>query len=260
MGVLNVTPDSFSDGGRFNTLDAALCQAEAMVDAGADIIDIGGESTRPGSEAVGESEELRRVIPVIEALAARFQTPLSIDTSKPAVMQAAVEAGASMINDVYALRAEGALECAATLNVPICLMHMQGEPKTMQQQPNYREVVTEVADFLSERMRACEEAGISRQRLILDPGFGFGKRLQDNLALLNRLPQLASFKRPLLVGLSRKSMLGQITGREVEQRLAGSLTMAALALWQGANIIRVHDVAESVDLVKIVSALKMHHN
>ena len=256
MGILNVTPDSFSDGGRFDRPDAALRQAEAMAQAGADILDIGGESTRPGAAAVGAEEELARVIPVIEAIRARLDVPVSIDTSKPEVMREAVVAGAGMINDVAALEAPGALDAAAACGVPVCLMHMQGTPRTMQADPQYDDVVTDIKAYLAARVAACVAAGIARERLVLDPGFGFGKRLEHNLQLLAHLNQLADTGLPLLVGISRKSMLGQITGRDVGGRLAASLAAAMLALDRGAKILRVHDVAETVDAVRLWKAVQ----
>ncbi len=255
MGILNVTPDSFSDGGRFLALEAALDQARAMAAAGAAVIDVGGESTRPGAAPVSEAEELERVIPVIEVLHREIDLPISVDTSKPAVMREAVRAGAGLINDVNALRAPGALETAAEAGVPVCLMHMQGEPRTMQQNPSYRDVVAEVRDFLAERIAACEAAGISAECLLVDPGFGFGKTLDHNLTLLRRLQELTSLGRPLLVGLSRKSMLGTLTGRPVEQRQAASVAAAVLAAERGAAIIRVHDVAETVDALAVTRAV-----
>ncbi len=256
MGILNVTPDSFSDGGRFDRLDSALRHAVSMYEAGADIIDIGGESTRPGAEPVSEAEELERVIPVIEAIRRHLEVPVSIDTSKPAVMRAAVAAGADLINDVNALRAEGAVAAAAEAGVPVCLMHMRGEPRTMQQAPRYADVVGEVKAFLLERAALCEAAGIPREAIVLDPGFGFGKTLEHNLALLRGLPALCASGYPVLAGISRKSMLGQITGREVGQRLAGSLAAAVLALEGGARILRVHDVAETRDVLEVWQAVR----
>ena len=256
MGILNVTPDSFSDGGRFDRLDGALRHAEQMLAEGADLLDIGGESTRPGARAVGEQEEIDRVVPVIEAISARFAAPISIDTSKPGVMRAAVAAGAGLINDVNALRAEGALQAASELGVPVCLMHMQGEPRTMQHDPQYEDVLAEVAAFLRERAAACEAAGVARDGILLDPGFGFGKTLEHNLALLRGLPDLVGTGYPLLVGVSRKSMIGAITGRDVGQRLAGSLAVALMALQAGAKILRVHDVAETVDVLKMWQAVE----
>ena len=256
MGILNVTPDSFSDGGAHLALDAARTHARDMVAAGADLIDIGGESTRPGAAAVSVQEELDRVIPVIEALHAEVGVPLSIDTSKPEVMRAAVSAGAGLINDVRALRAPGALATAAGLAVPVCLMHMQGEPRTMQSAPVYADVVAEVVDFLAARVAACEAASIARGRILVDPGFGFGKTLAHNLALLAGLDRLTALGLPLLVGVSRKSMLGAITGRAVSARLAAGLAAAVLALERGALILRVHDVAETADAVAVVNAVR----
>lgn len=256
MGVLNVTPDSFSDGGRFDRPSDALDRALRMVDEGAGLIDIGGESTRPGAEPVSEEEELRRVVPIIEALAARSPVPISIDTSKPAVMRAAVQAGASLINDVCALQDPGALETAAASRVAVCLMHMQGEPRTMQREPHYEDVVAEVRAFLDARVTACLGAGIDTNRLLLDPGIGFGKRLQHNLALLAAIPDLAVHERPILIGASRKSMFGTLLGRPVEDRLAGGLAVAAASVLAGAKVIRTHDVRPTVDAVKVGVALK----
>jgi dihydropteroate synthase len=257
MGILNVTPDSFSDGGRWLDPGRALDHALAMVAAGADIIDIGGESTRPGAAPVDEESELGRIVPLIERLAPQLPVPISIDSSKPRVMQAAVAAGASMINDVMALRQPGALAMAAALQVPVCLMHMQGEPRTMQQAPTYHNVVSEVAGFLQQRATAAIAAGIDRQQIILDPGFGFGKRLEDNLVLCHHLPRLNRLGYPLLVGMSRKSMIAGVLSRAVDERLAASLALASLAAWQGAAIIRVHDVAESVDAVRMMTAVRV---
>lgn len=256
MGILNITPDSFSDGGRFIDSAQALDHAQRMIEAGAGIIDIGGESTRPGAAEVSAEEELRRVVPVIEALADRFSVPISIDTSKPAVMTAAVEAGATLINDVRALREPGALEAAARTNAAVCLMHMQGQPRTMQLEPHYDDVVAEVKTFLLERAAACEAAGIAADRLVIDPGIGFGKRLQHNLALLAHLRALAEPGLPVLVGVSRKSMFQELLGRRVNQRLAGGIAMATAAVLAGAAILRVHDVAETVDAVKVARALR----
>ncbi len=256
MGILNVTPDSFSDGGRFIDSSQALDHAQRLLEAGAGIIDVGGESTRPGAADVSEEEELRRVIPVIDALANRFSVPISVDTSKPAVMTAAVEAGATIIDDVRALREPGALEAAARTDAAVCLMHMQGQPRSMQLEPHYDDVVAEVKAFLLERAAACEAAGIARDRIVLDPGIGFGKQLQHNLALLAHLPALAEPGLPLLVGVSRKSMFQALLGRRVEQRLAGGLAVATAAVLDGAAILRVHDVAETVDAVKVAVALK----
>lgn len=255
MGILNVTPDSFSDGGRFSTLDKAIDKARAMVAEGAAIIDVGGESTRPGAVAVDLEEELRRVIPVIEVLARELPIPLSIDTSKPAVMTAAVAAGAGCINDVNALRAPGALDAARAAGVPVCLMHMQGYPRIMQQQPEYQDVVTEVLAFLQERISACEEAGISLSNIIIDPGFGFGKTLEHNLILFRNLHKFSYLSVPLLVGISRKSMLSAIAGGTVDQRLPGSLAAAVLAMQAGAKLLRVHDVGATVNALKVAQAL-----
>lgn len=255
MGVLNVTPDSFSDGGDFFGADAALRRAEQMVGEGAAVVDVGGESTRPGAAAVSAADELRRVVPVIEALARRLPVPISVDTSKPEVMRAAADAGATLINDVRALREPGALAAAVALGLPVCLMHMQGEPRTMQEAPTYTDVVAEVGAFLEARVAACRAAGLAQERLIVDPGFGFGKRLAHNLALLARLPELARLGPPLLVGISRKSMLGALTGRGVDERLPASLAAAVIAARGGARILRVHDVAATVDALKVVAAV-----
>jgi dihydropteroate synthase len=254
MGVLNVTPDSFSDGGAWTEPGSALQYAREMAEAGASIIDVGGESTRPGSKAVSEAEEIRRVIPIIEAI--RGSTPaISVDTSKPAVMAAAVAAGATMINDVMALRAPGALDTAAGLGVRVCLMHMQGDPRTMQTAPRYDDVVAEVEAFLLERAAACLSAGIARESIVLDPGFGFGKTLEHNLTLVRALPRLAGHGYCLLAGLSRKSMLATITGRDVDERLAGSLALALVAAQGGASILRVHDVGETLDVLRVLETV-----
>jgi dihydropteroate synthase len=255
MGVLNVTPDSFSDGGRFVHIDDALRQAGDMVAEGAAIIDIGGESTRPGAAAVPLEQELARVLPVIERLAAAFDVPISIDTSKPEVMRAAVNAGAGMINDVTALSAPGAIAAAAESAVPVCLMHMQGEPRTMQQAPQYDDVVADIMRYLSDRVAACEAGGIAHNRLLVDPGFGFGKTKAHNLAVLNGLATFERLGLPLLVGLSRKSMLGAVTGRTVEERLAASVAAALMAVERGARIVRVHDVAATVDALALWQAV-----
>jgi dihydropteroate synthase len=254
MGVLNVTPDSFSDGGRFADADAAVAAAERMAADGAALVDVGGESTRPGSAPVDEAEELRRVMPVIERLAGRLPIPVSIDTRKPGVMRRAVEAGASLVNDVGALRAPGAIEAVAGSGAAVCLMHMQGEPGTMQDAPRYANVVTEVREFLRRRVAACEAAGIGRARIAVDPGFGFGKSLEHNLALLAGLPAIAADGLPLLVGLSRKRMIGALTGRGDGERLAGSLAAAVVAAQNGARIVRAHDVRETVDALRVVAA------
>ena len=256
MGILNVTPDSFSDGGRFRQRDAALRHAAAMVAAGAGLIDVGGESTRPGALQVSSDEELQRVAPVVEAIAAELDVIISVDTSCPQVMRESARLGAGLINDVRSLRREGALQAAAQSGLPVCLMHMQGEPETMQKNPHYDDLLAEVQAFFAERMAACAAAGIAAERIILDPGFGFAKNLQHNLSLFKHLQVLHGFARPLLVGVSRKSMIGQTLGREVDQRLAGGLALAALALAKGARILRVHDVAETVDVVRMLAAVE----
>ncbi|WP_028007613.1 dihydropteroate synthase [Solimonas flava] len=255
MGILNVTPDSFSDGGRHRTVGAALQRAREMIGEGAGIIDVGGESTRPGSAAVGESEEIDRVVPVVEAIRRELDVVISIDTMKPAVMRAACAAGAELINDVYALQAPGALDVAREAGAAVCLMHMQGQPKTMQQAPHYDDVLAEVRDFLAERVAACEQAGIPRSRLCVDPGIGFGKRLEHNLALLARVDALAAGL-PVLIGVSRKTMFGELLGRPVGERLPGALAVAAIAVWQGAAIVRVHDVRATADAIRVAQALR----
>ncbi|WP_339516244.1 dihydropteroate synthase [Pseudomonas sp. RL_15y_Pfl2_60] len=255
MGILNVTPDSFSDGGRFSQRDAALRHAEAMLRAGATLIDIGGESTRPGAQAVSADQELERVAPVIEAVAAELDVIISVDTSTPQVMIEAGRLGAGLINDVRSLQREGALAAAAATGLPVCLMHMRGEPTTMQQNPQYPDVVAEVEGFLLERMAACAAAGIATDKLMLDPGFGFAKTLEHNLSLFKRLESLHALGRPLLVGVSRKSMIGRVLGHEVDGRLHGSLALAALAVAKGAHILRVHDVPETVDVVRMITAV-----
>lgn len=256
MGVLNVTLDSFSDGGRFADLDAALVQARAMVGAGAAIIDIGGESTRPGAQPVSLQQELDRVIPVIERLRAQCDVVISVDTMKPEVMLAAVRAGAGLVNDVLGLRAEGAVQAVAASGAAVCIMHMQGEPRTMQQDPHYADVVAEVGAFLQQRANECLANGIAKERICIDPGFGFGKTLQHNLVLLAQLPQLAATGYPVLAGLSRKSMLAALTGRAVHDRLAGSLALATAAVLGGARIVRAHDVAETCDAVRVAEAVR----
>lgn len=256
MGILNVTPDSFSDGGRFRQRDEALRHAAAMVAAGASLIDVGGESTRPGALQVSADEELQRVAPVVEAIAAELDVIISVDTSCPQVMRESARLGAGLINDVRSLRREGALQAAAESGLPVCLMHMQGEPETMQKNPHYDDLLAEVQAFFAERMAACAAAGIDAGRIILDPGFGFAKNLQHNLSLFKHMQVLHGFARPLLVGVSRKSMIGQALGREVDQRLAGGLALAALAVGKGACILRVHDVAETVDLVRMIAAVE----
>jgi len=254
MGIVNVTPDSFSDGGQHLSLSAAIAHAHQLIAEGADILDIGGESTRPGAAEVSVAEELARVIPVLEALR-EVSIPISIDTFKPEVMRAAIAAGASLVNDVNALQAEGALQVLAQSNLAVCLMHKQGSPQTMQQRPTYQNVVSEVSDFLRARIAACEAAGISRARIVLDPGFGFGKTVEHNFALLRELQSLCALGLPVLAGLSRKSMLGTVTGREVGERMAASVAAAVLAVQRGAAIVRVHDVRETVDALKIFNEL-----
>lgn len=250
-GIVNVTADSFSDGGRFLDPQQAVAHALTLVEEGADLLDVGGESTRPGAAEVSAADEIARVVPVIEALAKQVQVPIAIDTSKPEVMRAAVAAGAGLINDVYALRRDGALDAAAELKVPVCLMHMQGEPRTMQEAPHYDDVVGEVKRFLADRIFACELSGIEKKRILVDPGFGFGKTLEHNLALLRGLDQLAALGVPLLAGLSRKSMIGALTGRDVEHRAAGSAAAALIAVQKGAVIVRVHDVAATRDALAV---------
>lgn len=253
MGVVNITPDSFSDGGKFLDRAAALTHARRLVDEGADLLDLGGESTRPGAQPVSEQEELARVIPVLEALA-DSRVPVSVDTRRPGVMRAALAHGASMINDVDALSAPGALEAVADTDCAVCLMHKRGDPATMQRDPRYDEVVSEVAGYLAGRIAAARAAGVAADRIVADPGFGFGKTLGHNLTLLKRLPELARLGVPLLVGWSRKSSLGELTGRAAEDRLAGSLAAALLALHGGAKILRVHDVKETRDVVLVWEA------
>ena len=255
MGVVNITPDSFSDGGRFLDAAAAVAHARALAADGADIIDIGGESSRPGAAPVSEDDELNRVLPVLHELK-DLGRPVSVDTRRPRVMAEAIRAGASMINDIEALCAAGALEALAASDCAVCLMHKQGEPATMQQAPHYDDVVREVFAFLHERIIRCEEAGIARSRIVADPGFGFGKTVQHNLAILKNLPELLKLEAPILAGLSRKSTLGKLTGRPVEERLAGSLAMALLALQGGATILRVHDVRETRDVVQVWEACR----
>jgi len=256
MGILNVTPDSFSDGGRFSQLDLALQHAEAMVAAGATLIDVGGESTRPGARAVSPLEELERVAPVVERIHRELDVIISVDTSTPAVMRETARLGAGLINDVRSLRREGALDAAAATGLPVCLMHMLGEPGDMQDNPHYQDVTREVAEFLVERMAQCASVGIGPERIVLDPGFGFAKTLQHNLSLFKHMDALHALGRPLLVGVSRKSMIGQALNRPVGERLHGSLALAALAVAKGAKIIRVHDVAETVDVVRMIAAVE----
>ena len=255
MGIVNVTPDSFSDGGRHDTVEAAVAHGLRLAREGADVLDVGGESTRPGAEAVSLADELARVVPVIERLARETSLPISVDTSKPEVMRAAVAAGAGMINDVYALHREGALDAAAALGVPVVLMHMLGEPRGMQDAPHYDDVVSDVHRFLAERLFACEMAGIPKKNLAVDPGFGFGKTLDHNLRLLRQLSRLADLGVPVLAGLSRKRSLGEITGRGVDERVHASVAAAVLAAEYGARIIRVHDVAATVDAMKVWAAV-----
>ena len=255
MGILNITPDSFSDGGKLNSVEAACAQARSMAAAGASLLDIGGESTRPGALDVSLAEELQRVIPVIEAVRKVVDLPISIDTSKPEVMREAVAAGALMINDVMALQAPGALQEAARLNVPVCLMHMQGQPRTMQNSPIYADVAADVTAFLSERVAQCVQAGIRREQIVVDPGFGFGKALAHNVELLANLRTLQQLGLPVLVGLSRKRSLGDLTGKGVDARLPASLSAATIAVLKGAAIVRAHDVGETVDALRIVSAV-----
>ncbi|RBW48881.1 dihydropteroate synthase [Marinobacter sp. F3R11] len=256
MGVLNVTPDSFSDGGRFNRLDAALLKARQMARDGAAFVDVGGESTRPGAARVSVQEELDRVCPVVEAISRELDVIVSVDTSTPEVMSQAVGLGAGLINDVRALQRDGAASAAANAGVPVCLMHIKGEPDTMQNRPVYENVLREVGEFLTLRIRAAEKAGVSPKSIILDPGFGFGKNLDHNLRLLASLEQLHVLGHPLLVGMSRKSMLGQITGREVDERLPASIAAATISAMKGASIVRVHDVRETVDAVRVSMAVK----
>ncbi|EPN0284907.1 dihydropteroate synthase [Pseudomonas aeruginosa] len=257
MGILNVTPDSFSDGGRYDRLDDALRHAERMVREGATLIDVGGESTRPGARSVSPTEELERVAPVVERIARELDVVISVDTSTPAVMRETARLGAGLINDVRSLQRDGALDAAVDSGLAVCLMHMRGEPQTMQDAPAYQDVVAEVGAFLQERVDACVAAGIDRERLLLDPGFGFAKTLEHNLVLFRHLQALHGLGLPLLVGVSRKSMIGKVLGREVDERLYGSLALAALALAKGARIIRVHDVAATVDVMRMISAVEM---
>jgi dihydropteroate synthase len=255
MGILNITPDSFSDGGVFMDADKALYHVQAMVDAGADLIDIGGESTRPGADPVGAQQELDRVMPVLEQIVANIGVPVSIDTSKPEVMRQAAAAGAGMINDVYALRADGALQAASETGLPVCLMHMQGEPRTMQRNPVYADLVSDVSCFLNERVDAAVAAGIGRERIVVDPGFGFGKTLDHNLELLRRLSELKSLGLPILAGISRKSMIQMALGLPVDRRLNASLALAVIAVLEGASILRVHDVGATIEAVRMLEAV-----
>lgn len=258
MGILNVTPDSFSDGGQFNNLDKALRQVEQMLADGACIIDVGGESTRPGAQAVNAEQELLRVLPIIEAVKQRFDCLVSIDTSKAPVMAAAVAAGADIVNDVKALTEPDCVETVARLQVPVCLMHMQGEPRTMQDNPTYNDVVEDIIDYFSRRIDICVNAGIKAHNICLDPGFGFGKTLAQNYQLLNRLEAFERLGLPLLVGMSRKSMIGKLLDNQVDERLVGSISCAVIAAMKGAKVMRVHDVKETVDALRIVSAALEH--
>ena len=255
MGVLNITPDSFSDGGSYSNLAKALERAEEMVNEGAALIDVGGESTRPGAKPVSVEQELDRIIPLIEILARDFPVPISVDTSKPAVMREALQVGAGMINDVRALQEPQALEVVSKYPIPVCLMHMQGTPATMQNSPHYKDVVLEIKEFFENRLAACETAGIERNRIVIDPGFGFGKTLAQNFLLLKKLPLFHSLGVPILVGVSRKSMIGKVLDAPVGERLFGSLAAAVIAAWQGAYIIRAHDVKATVQALKMCDAI-----
>jgi len=255
MGVINTTPDSFSDGGRYHSIEAAFRHAQQLIEDGVDILDVGGESTRPGSRNVGVEEELSRTLPLIEAVREISDIPISIDTSKPQVMQKAVGAGATLINSIWALQQDNSLEIAAELGVPVCLMHMQGTPETMQQKPTYKDVVSEVMEFLQQRIDAAVGAGIDKSNIIVDPGFGFGKTLQHNLLLLKSLHKFKSLGVPILVGMSRKSMIGMVLDKPVDERLYGSISTAVIAALLGADIVRVHDVAETIDAIAMVNAM-----
>lgn len=256
MGIVNVTPDSFSDGGKFAQTDLAIEHALSLVKDGADILDIGGESTRPDAEPVSLQKELERVIPVIEKLVNQVDIPISIDTYKPAVMQAAIAAGASIVNDVRALQEDGALDVLTATNAGVCLMHMQGTPKTMQLNPQYNDVVGEVKAFLQQRLQVCEATGIARERILLDPGFGFGKTRAHNITLIQHLASFSSLGQPLLVGLSRKSVLGQVTGNDIDARLYASVAASVISAMVGAKILRVHDVKATAEALKIVAAIQ----
>ncbi|QXG33693.1 dihydropteroate synthase [Pseudomonas viridiflava] len=256
MGILNATPDSFSDGGRYSQLDAALRHAQEMVAAGATLIDVGGESTRPGARPVSPAEEVDRVAPVVELIARELDVIISVDTSTPEVIVESARLGAGLINDVRSLRRPGALEAAAATGLPVCLMHMLGEPGDMQDNPHYQDIVGEVSAFLADRMERCEAAGIPKDRIILDPGFGFAKTLEHNLSLFRHMEALHALGRPLLVGVSRKSMIGAVLSRPVGERLIGGLALAALAMTKGARILRVHDVAETGDVVRMIAAVE----
>lgn len=256
MGILNVTPDSFSDGGNYTSVSAALIHAEQMIKAGATLIDIGGESTRPNAAVVSVQEELDRVAPVVEAIAKRFDIIISVDTSTPEVMLETAQLGAGLINDVRSLQQKGALTAAKNTGLPVCLMHMRGEPRTMQQYTHYDDLLTEVKNFLTERSNICQQAGINKELILIDPGFGFAKNLHQNLLLFRHMDELLSLGYPLLVGVSRKSMIGGILNKDIADRLYGSLALAALALTKGASILRVHDVAATVDIVKMIKAIE----
>jgi len=256
MGILNITPDSFSDGGRFTQRDAALRHAEAMVAAGATLVDVGGESTRPGARVVTALEEIERVAPIVEAISRELDVIISVDTSTPAVIRETARLGAGLINDVRSLTRDGALDAAAATGLPVCLMHMRGEPGDMQNNPHYDDVTVEVAMFLEQRMAACASVGIGAEKIVLDPGFGFAKTLAHNLSLFKHMQDLYRLGRPLLVGVSRKSMIGLALERPVGERLYGSLALAALAMTRGASILRVHDVAETVDVVRMIAAVE----
>ncbi|WP_110951417.1 dihydropteroate synthase [Pseudomonas bohemica] len=256
MGILNITPDSFSDGGRFAQRDLALSHAEAMVAAGATLIDVGGESTRPGARAVSPIEELERVAPIVEAINRELDVVISVDTSTPVVMRESARLGAGLINDVRSLRRDGALDAAVATGLPVCLMHMRGEPTDMQDDPRYDDLVGEVTSFLRERMDVCIAAGIPAEKIVLDPGYGFAKTLDHNLSLFKHMQALHVLGRPLLVGVSRKSMIGKVLDKPVDQRLYGALALAAMAMIQGARILRVHDVAETVDVVRMIAAVE----
>jgi len=258
MGILNVTPDSFSDGGQFSCFNSALQQVDKMIDNGVDIIDIGGESTRPGAVDVSAKDEVERVIPLLKAIKSRFSIAVSIDTSKAEVMAEAISYGADMINDVRALQNKGCIDVVAQSDIAVCLMHMQGMPRTMQENPQYNDIIDDILEFFKQRINCCEQNGINKERLLLDPGFGFGKTLTHNYEVLAKLNQFNVLGLPILAGISRKSMIGNLLSREVGERLAGSLTAAIIAIQQGAKIIRVHDVQESVDAVNVLKAVAQH--
>jgi len=260
MGILNVTPDSFSDGGKFTNIENAIKQAELMIENGVDIIDIGGESTRPGAVAVNDKDEIDRVIPLLKAIKSRFDVAVSVDTSKASVMSEAITYGANMINDVRALQNKDCLSVVAQSDIQLCLMHMQGQPRTMQTNPHYNELISDILNFFKHRIESCLQEGINKQRLILDPGFGFGKTLAHNYQMLAELSQFKKLDLPLLAGISRKSMIGNLLNRDVEQRLAGSLTAAIIAVQRGASIIRVHDVAETVDALNVLKAVAQYRS